>query len=52
MAGHMGSERVTVRRLEVVRADPDRNLLLVKGGVPGARNSVLEIRKSGANARV
>jgi large subunit ribosomal protein L3 len=52
MAGHMGSERVTVRRLEVVRADPDRNLLLVKGGVPGARNSVLEIRKSGASARV
>ncbi len=52
MAGHMGSERVTVKRLEVVRADPDRNLLLVKGGVPGARNSVLEIRKSGASARV
>jgi large subunit ribosomal protein L3 len=51
MAGHMGSERVTVRRLEVVSADPDRNLLLVKGGVPGARNSVLEIRKSGASAR-
>jgi len=51
MAGHMGNQRVTVKRLEVVRADPDRNLLLVKGGVPGARNSLLEIRKSGASTR-
>ena len=46
MAGHMGNERVTVRNLEVVRADPDRNLLLVKGAVPGANNGLLEIRKS------
>jgi large subunit ribosomal protein L3 len=42
----MGNKRVMVKRLEVVEADPDRNLLLVKGAVPGARNGLLEIRKS------
>jgi large subunit ribosomal protein L3 len=47
MAGHMGNERVTVRHLKVVEADPSRNLLLVKGAVPGARNGLLLIRKSG-----
>lgn len=36
MAGHMGAERVTVQSLEVVRIDAERNLLLVKGAVPGA----------------
>lgn len=36
MAGHMGSERVTVQSLEVVRVDAERNILLVKGAVPGA----------------
>jgi large subunit ribosomal protein L3 len=46
MAGHMGNQRVTVRHLEVVKADPDRNLLLVRGAVPGARNGLLEIKKS------
>ena len=47
MAGHMGDERVTVKNLEVVRVDPERNLLLLKGGVPGAPNSLLLIRKTG-----
>jgi len=46
MAGHMGNERVTVRHLEVFEADPERNLLLVKGAVPGNRNGLLLIRKS------
>ena len=46
MAGHMGNRRVTVKRIKVVKADPDRNLLLVGGAVPGARNGLLEIRKS------
>jgi len=46
MAGHMGNERVTVRRLKVVAADPERNLLLVRGAVPGARNGLVTIRKS------
>lgn len=47
MAGHMGNERVTVKGLKVVQADPDRNLLLVRGAVPGARNGLLTIKRSG-----
>jgi len=46
MAGHMGSSQVTVRHLEVFEADPDRNLLLVKGALPGGRNGLLLIKKS------
>ena len=46
MAGHMGNERVTARHLEVFEADPARNLLLVKGTVPGAKNGLLLIKKS------
>ncbi len=46
MAGHMGNARVTVRHLEVLEADTNRNLLLVKGAVPGNRNGLLLIRKS------
>jgi large subunit ribosomal protein L3 len=37
MAGHMGAARVTTQSIEVVRVDPERNLLLVKGAVPGSR---------------
>ena len=47
MAGHMGNSQVTVKNLEVVRSDPDRNLLIVKGAVPGARNTLLAVRKTG-----
>ncbi|MFC2047285.1 50S ribosomal protein L3 [Chloroflexota bacterium] len=47
MAGHMGNKRVTERHLEVFKTDMARNLLLVKGAVPGARNGLLLIRKSG-----
>ena len=39
MAGHMGAERTTTQSIEVVRVDTDRNLLLVKGAVPGAPGS-------------
>ena len=46
MSGHMGNERVTVCKLEVFEADPARNLLLIKGAVPGARNGLLLINKS------
>ncbi|MBI2909910.1 MAG: 50S ribosomal protein L3 [Chloroflexi bacterium] len=46
MAGHMGAERVTVKNLTVVGADPARNLLLVEGSAPGARNGLLLIKKS------
>jgi large subunit ribosomal protein L3 len=45
MGGHMGQDRVTVRGLEVVRTDPEQNLLVVKGAVPGARNGYLLILK-------
>ncbi len=45
MAGHMGNERVTVKELEVIQADPERNLLLVKGSVPGANGGLLMIKK-------
>ncbi|MDD5590590.1 MAG: 50S ribosomal protein L3 [Dehalococcoidales bacterium] len=47
MAGQMGNQRVTVRKLEVFQTDPERNLLLVRGAVPGASNGLLLIRKSG-----
>jgi large subunit ribosomal protein L3 len=46
MAGHMGDDRVTVRNMEVLKADVERNLLLVKGPVPGAKNGLLLIGKS------
>ncbi len=44
MSGHMGDRRTTVQNLEVVRVDAERNLILVKGGVPGAKNADLIIR--------
>jgi len=47
MAGRMGNRKTTVRHLEVFEADPARNLLLVKGAVPGGRNGLLLIKKSG-----
>lgn len=46
MAGRMGNRRVTVRHLEVLGVDPARNLLLVKGAVPGGKNGLLLVRKS------
>lgn len=46
MAGHMGAARVTVRSLDVVRIDPDQNLLLVKGPIPGHNQSTVVIRKA------
>ncbi|MDM3870635.1 50S ribosomal protein L3 [Porticoccus sp. W117] len=44
MAGHMGAERVTVQSLEVVRVDAERNLLLIKGAVPGAPGGDVIVR--------
>ena len=44
-AGHMGADRVTQRHLEVVRVDPDNNILVVKGSVPGGGGGYLVIRK-------
>ena len=51
MAGHMGNHRVTVRKLEVVEADAERNLIFVKGAVPGARNSLVLLKRSGSRKR-
>jgi large subunit ribosomal protein L3 len=45
-AGHMGTDKVTVRNLEVVRVDAGNNLLVVHGSVPGASGSIVVIRKS------
>ena len=45
MAGHMGNVRVTMKKLQVIQADPERNLLLVKGSVPGANGGLLMIKK-------
>ena len=44
MAGHMGDERVTVQTLEVVRVDVERNLLLIKGAIPGAPGADVIVR--------
>jgi len=46
MGGHMGSARVTVRNLKVIRVDADNNLLLVEGAVPGGPNAIVVIRKA------
>jgi large subunit ribosomal protein L3 len=45
--GQMGNKRVTQKGLEVVRVDADRNLLMVRGSVPGPRNGVVEVRTDG-----
>ncbi|MEK8090512.1 50S ribosomal protein L3 [Thermithiobacillus plumbiphilus] len=44
MAGQLGAERVTMQNLEIIRVDMDRNLLLVKGAVPGSKGADVEIR--------
>jgi large subunit ribosomal protein L3 len=46
MAGHMGDERVTTKKLRVVRADPERNVLLVRGSLPGSRGSLILVKKA------
>lgn len=46
MAGRMGNQRVTVQNLQVVEIIPDKNLLLVRGSVPGAKNGLLYVRRA------
>ncbi|HJX37947.1 MAG TPA: 50S ribosomal protein L3 [Anaerolineae bacterium] len=46
MAGHMGDQRTTVQNLEVVLVDPERNLLAVKGAVPGAKGGLLAVKSA------
>lgn len=44
MPGHLGSDRVTVKKLEIVEVHPDKNILLVKGAIPGSKGTVVEVR--------
>ncbi len=46
LPGHMGHERITVQNLEVVRVDADRNLLLVRGAIPGAKGGLVMVRET------
>jgi large subunit ribosomal protein L3 len=46
MAGHMGDERVTVKKVRIVRTDPERNLILVNGSLPGSRNAVITVKRA------
>ena len=46
MPGHMGSKRVTIQNLEVVRVDAENNLILVKGAVPGSKKSLVTIKET------
>jgi large subunit ribosomal protein L3 len=49
--GHYGADRTTLQNLEVVRADAERNLLLIRGPVPGAKNALVVVRKSVKSAQ-
>jgi large subunit ribosomal protein L3 len=46
MAGHMGDAQATIKKVRVVRADTDRNLLLLKGSLPGARGALILVKKA------
>jgi large subunit ribosomal protein L3 len=51
LPGRMGGERITTQNLQVVRVDSEKNLLLIKGNVPGPRNSYLVIRSAAKGAQ-
>ena len=46
MAGKMGNEQVTVQNLEIVRIDADKNLILVKGAIPGPKKGIVTIKET------
>ena len=46
MAGHMGAKYRTMLNLEVVKSDPENNLIYIKGSVPGSKNAIVYLRKS------
>lgn len=52
MAGHMGNKRTTIQNLEIVRIDEERNLLLIRGSIPGAPGGIVIIKPSCKNERV
>jgi len=51
MAGHMGNETVTLQNLEVVKVDIERNVILVKGSIPGPKNSYVDVKASIKNSK-
>lgn len=51
MAGRLGGKRVTIKNLDVVKVDGDKNLLLIRGAVPGSTGSIVTIRKIGRKAQ-
>ena len=46
MAGRWGNEKVTVQNLKVVKVDADRNILLIKGAIPGAKGSLVSVKSA------
>ncbi len=46
LPGHMGMQKVTIQNLEVIRVDLDKNVILLKGSVPGSKGSILKVKKS------
>ncbi|WP_106767168.1 50S ribosomal protein L3 [Paenibacillus faecalis] len=46
LPGHMGSETVTIQKLEIIKVDVDRNVLLVKGSIPGPRRGLVQIKET------
>ena len=44
MAGRMGQERIAVKNLKIIEIDKDKNILMIKGAVPGMKGTLLEIR--------
>ncbi|MEO6349391.1 MAG: 50S ribosomal protein L3 [Candidatus Limnocylindrales bacterium] len=51
MSGHMGNDKVTVKKMTVVRTDAERNLILIKGALPGARNAMIVVRKANVSGQ-
>ncbi|NHO33246.1 50S ribosomal protein L3 [Acetobacter fallax] len=51
MAGHLGDERVTTLNLEVAAVDPDKNLIMIRGSIPGAKNGLVMVRDAIKKAR-
>jgi large subunit ribosomal protein L3 len=46
MAGHMGAKYRTILNLEIVKSDPENNLIYIKGSIPGSKNEIVYLRKS------
>ena len=49
MAGHMGDKFRTIQNLEIIKSDPENNLIYIKGSVPGFKNSIVLIKKTSKN---